>query len=448
MERMKLKRRPGHTELPMPLWLQGGFEFFQCALLSALVVVLPLVGVWFADGFKDRTFESLGRLAGQAWLLIHGVPLQLHLSGGGGGPEGLSGTLSLIPLGLTLIPFFLSWRTGRRLARASYTDQLWQALAGALTVYALVGAATAYLVRTDEVDVSVLAGALIPLVAAGAGLLVGAYREAGSWARLIGVDAAAWVRRTSQHSRWAGSYLWAVIRAGLLAIATAVCLSAVLLASTIAIHWAEIVEIYEKLGPGVVGGSVLTVVQLGLIPNFVGWTLAWASGAGFAIGTGSSLTPMATTVGPMPSLPVLGALPTGELSFGLAGLMLPVMAGVLAGWWFVREGENHFDEWLAIKVRARWFTATASTLCLSVLIGAVTGGCAALVAWLTNGSLGIGRLVDIGADPWRTALWVAAEAAVGVVIGAAAGPWLEREPRRRPRRERATKAATRRRTNA
>ncbi|NKX53182.1 cell division protein PerM [Arthrobacter mobilis] len=426
---MKLIRRPGQTELPMPLWLQGGFEFFQCALLSALAVVLPLVGVWFADGFKDRTFESLGRLAGQAWLLIHGVPLQLQLSAAGS-EQTLSGTLSLVPLGLTLIPFFLSWRAGRRLARASYTDQLWQALAGALTVYALIGAATAYLVRTDEVEISLLAGALIPLLAAGAGLLVGAYREAGSWARLIGVDAAAWVRRTSQHSRWAGSYLWAVIRAGLLSLGAIVCLSAILLAVTIAIRWADIVEIYEQLSPGIVGGAVLTVVQLGLIPNFVGWTMAWSSGAGFAIGTGSSLTPMATTVGPLPSVPVLGALPTGELSFGLAGLMLPVVAGVLAGWWFVREGENHFDEWLAIKVRARWFTATVSTLCLAVLIGAVAGCCAALVAWLTNGSLGIGRLVEIGPDPWRTALWVAAEVAAGVVIGSAAGPWLEREPRR------------------
>ncbi|MFD1211829.1 DUF6350 family protein [Arthrobacter sp. GCM10027362] len=436
---MKLKRRLGQTELPMPLWLQGGFEFFQCALLSALAVVLPLVAVWFADGFKDRTFDSLGRLAGQAWLLIHGVPLQVA---GGDGSDALGGTLSLVPLGLTLIPFFLSWRAGRRLARASYTDQLWQALTGALTVYALIGAATASLVRTDEVGISVLAGALIPLIAAGAGLLVGARREAGSWARLIGVDAAAWVRKTSQHSRWAGSYLWAVIRAGLVAIAAAVCLSAALLAVAIAVHWAEIVEIYEQLSPGVVGGSVLTVVQLGLIPNFVGWTLAWASGAGFAIGTGSLLTPMETTVGPLPSVPVLGALPTGELSFGLAGLMLPMAAGVLAGWWFIREGENHFDEWLAIKVRARWFTATVSTLCLGVLIGAVTGCCAALTAWLTKGSLGIGRLVDLGPDPWQTALWVGAEAAVGVLIGAAAGPWLEREPRRR------REGAFRRRTNA
>jgi hypothetical protein len=140
---------------------------------------------------------------------------------------------------------------------------------------------------------------------------------------------------------------------------------------------------------------------------------------------------MATTVGPLPSVPVLGALPTGELSFGLAGLMLPVVAGVLAGWWFVREGENHFDEWLAIKIRARWFTAIASTLCLGALVGVAAGGCAALVAWLTNGSLGIGRLVNLGADPLQLALWLAAEVAVGVVIGSASGPWLEREPRRR-----------------
>ena len=33
-------------------------------------------------------------------------------------------------------------------------------------------------------------------------------------------------------------------------------------------------------------------------------------------------------------------------------LVVPVLAGVLAGWWFLREGENHFDEWLSIKVPA------------------------------------------------------------------------------------------------
>ena len=412
----------------MPLWLQGVFEFFQCALLSAILVLLPLVGVWFADGFDDRSFDSLARLGGQAWLLIHGVPLELAIQTGSSSAETLRGTLSLVPLGLMLVPFFLSWRAGRRLARASYTDQLWQALGGALGTYAAAGGATAYLVRTDEVDISTVAGALIPLVPAGAGLIVGAYREAGSWGRLIGVDAAAWVARTSQHSRWAGSYVWAAVRAGLLAVTAAVSLSALLLAVDLGLHWAEIVEIYEQLGAGIIGGAVLTVAQLGLVPNLVVWTLAWSSGAGFAIGSGSSIGPLATTVGPMPAFPVLGALPTGELSYGLAALALPVLAGVLAGWWFLREGENHFDEWLSIKIQARWFTASGSTVVLGLFVGAVAGAATAGLVWLSNGSLGIGRLTEIGPDPIWTALWVAGEVAVGTMLGYAVAPWLEREP--------------------
>ena len=61
----------------MPLWLQGAFESAQAALLSAVLVVLPLVAVWWADGFKDRTPDALAQLAGQAWLIIHAVPLTL-----------------------------------------------------------------------------------------------------------------------------------------------------------------------------------------------------------------------------------------------------------------------------------------------------------------------------------------------------------------------------------
>jgi hypothetical protein len=124
---------------------------------------------------------------------------------------------------------------------------------------------------------------------------------------------------------------------------------------------------------------------------------------------------------------VLAAIPSGPLDYAVVALTVPVLAGVLAGWWFLREGENHFDEWLAIKIRARWFTATVSTLVLGVLCGLVAGLMTACLAWLARGSAGIGRLTDIGPDPLWTGVWVAAEVGAGVVIGYAAGPWLERE---------------------
>ena len=119
---MKLRAdQTGQRGLPMPLWLQGALESAQAAVISALVVVAPIVMVWATAGFQHDGFDVLARLAGQAWLLIHGVPLLLDTAGAGSAAQPESGTLSLIPLGLALIPFLLAWRAGRRLARASYT---------------------------------------------------------------------------------------------------------------------------------------------------------------------------------------------------------------------------------------------------------------------------------------------------------------------------------------
>jgi hypothetical protein len=411
----------------MPLWLQGAIETAQAAVISALVVIAPIVAVWATAGFHNSAFDSLARLAGQAWLLIHGVPLQLADAGSGAAGSGGSGMLTLVPLGLTLIPFLLAWRAGRRLARASYTDQLWQALLGSFVVYAAFGAATGFVCRTADVVINLWYAMLVPLIPYALGMVIGARREAGSWSRLIGVDAVAWISHTSQHSRWAGSYLASAAKAGFVALASALALASVLLAVDLLIHWNLVVAVYEALDAGALGGAVLTIAQLGYLPNLAVFALAWASGSGFAMGVGSQVGPLGTATGPLPSIPIFAAIPTGALEYGFVALVVPVLAGLLAGWWFLREGENHFDEWLSIKVHARWFTATVSTLALGVLVGAAAGLMSAGLAWLAGGSAGLGRLTDIGPDPLWTAGWVAAEVGIGVVIGYAAGPWLERQ---------------------
>lgn len=415
----------------MPLWLQGGLESAQAAIISALAVIAPIVAVWATSGFRDTHLDVLARLAGQAWLVIHGVPLYLTTVGEGAAARPEAGTLSLIPLGLTLIPFLLAWRAGRRLARASYTDQLWQALLGSWLVYAAFGIATGFVCRTDEVGVFLWWAALLPLVPFALGMVIGARREAGSWSRLIGVDAVDWIARTSQHSRWAGSYLASAAKAGFVAVMAALAISSALLAADLFIHWNLVVAVYEGLDAGAMGGAVLTIAQLGFIPNLAVFALAWVSGSGFALGAGSQVGPLGTAVGPLPSVPVLAAIPAGPLDFGFVALVVPVLAGVLAGWWFLREGENHFDEWLSIKVRTRWFTAAVSTLALGIMIGAAAGVLAGVLAWIARGSAGIGRLTDIGPDPLWTAVWLAAEVGIGVVVGYAAGPWLERRQQQR-----------------
>src|SRR5512141_3201604 len=106
---MKLRAdQTGERGLPMPLWLQGARESAQAAIISALVVAAPILAVWTTAGFLNSAPDALARLAGQAWLLIHGVPLLLDTAGAAAQPQ--SGVLSLTPLGLTLIPFLLAWR--------------------------------------------------------------------------------------------------------------------------------------------------------------------------------------------------------------------------------------------------------------------------------------------------------------------------------------------------
>lgn len=109
------------------------------------------------------------------------MPIQIHNLGPETDPSSVSGWFTLIPLGLSLIPLFFAMRAGRRIARASYTDQLWQGLLGAFTAYGLVGLATGFLVSNDYASVNVVAAALLPLVIVFFGLLIGARREAGSW---------------------------------------------------------------------------------------------------------------------------------------------------------------------------------------------------------------------------------------------------------------------------
>ncbi len=409
----------------MPLGLQGAFEAAQVFVISALVIVVPLAAVWFSGGFAEKHPSAIARMAGQFWLVIHGVPLHLSVTNGPSSASVEDGTFSLLPLGLVLIPFFLSWRAGRRLARASYTDQLWQPLLGSLMVYAAAGLATGFVCSTPGVQAPLLASMLLPVVPAGLGLVIGARREAGSWGRLIGVNAADWIAKTSQDQRWAGSYVWTVARSGFVALMAALSLASLLLAIDLATRWADISGVYQGLRAGAVGGAALTLGQLGFMPNLAVWSLAWSSGAGFNLGAGSTATPLETVVAPVPPIPLLAALPTGNLVWGFAAVAIPVLAGMLAGWWFVRAGENHLDEWLSLKLRRRWLSLPGSTLLLGVAVGTVVAVLSGILFWLSSGSIGLGRFTEVGPNPLLAALWLGAEVGAGVVLGSLAGPWLE-----------------------
>lgn len=412
--------------MPMPLWLQGVVELIVTALFSALAVFAAMSAVWATKGFGDMEFSSVAAMSAHLWLLIHGVPLDLAAAFGAS-----AGTMTLVPLGLSILPLLLCYRSGRRLARASYEGEfLIPVLSGSVT-YALISSAMYGWASPHPQPLQALNAALVPLGIVVAGLMWGGYREARSLSRMVGVDTAEQISQMSQYSRWAGSYAWAVVRAAVVAFVALVGLGAVLLGIGILAGWSQIVATYQELHAGAVGDTAVTLLQLGFLPNLVIYAIAWSTGAGFSFGAGTSVGLTSSDVGTLPMLPILGAVPESMGTFGLVGLLVPLGAGAIAGWWFLREGEDHLDEWVALKVPFRSLSALISAVVLGVMTGIMTSFGALWLGWISYGSLGIGRFTEVGAEPLtfaaHTALTVGAGVTFGMLLSRALVPDSSRE---------------------
>lgn len=398
--------------MPMPLWLQGVVELIVTALFSALAVFAAMSAVWATKGFGDMEFSSVAAMSAHLWLLIHGVPLDLAAAFGAS-----AGTMTLVPLGLSILPLLLCYRSGRRLARASYEGEfLIPVLSGSVT-YALISSAMYGWASPHPQPLQALNAALVPLGIVVAGLMWGGYREARSLSRMVGVDTAEQISQMSQYSRWAGSYAWAVVRAAVVAFVALVGLGAVLLGIGILAGWSQIVATYQELHAGAVGDTAVTLLQLGFLPNLVIYAIAWSTGAGFSFGAGTSVGLTSSDAGTLPMLPILGAVPESMGSFGLVGLLVPLGAGAIAGWWFLREGEDHLDEWVALKVPFRPLSALISAVVLGVMTGIMTSFGALWLGWISYGSLGIGRFTEVGAEPLTFAVHTALTVGAGVTFG-------------------------------
>jgi hypothetical protein len=410
----------------MPLWLQGVVELIVTALFSALAVFAAMSAVWATKGFGDMEFSSVAAMSAHLWLLIHGVPLDLAAAFGAS-----AGTMTLVPLGLSILPLLLCYRSGRRLARASYEGEfLIPVLSGSVT-YALISSAMYGWASPHPQPLQALNAALVPLGIVVAGLMWGGYREARSLSRMVGVDTAEQISQMSQYSRWAGSYAWAVVRAAVVAFVALIGLGAVLLGIGILAGWSQIVATYQELHAGAVGDTAVTLLQLGFLPNLVIYAIAWSTGAGFSFGAGTSVGLTSSDAGTLPMLPILGAVPESLGTFGLVGLLVPLVAGAIAGWWFLREGEDHLDEWVALKVPFRPLSALISAVVLGVMTGIMTSFGALWLGWISYGSLGIGRFTEVGAEPLtfaaHTALTVGAGVTFGMLLSRALVPDSSRE---------------------
>ncbi len=387
------------------------FAGFEALLVAAIGVAIPLLLatlMWAIQFGFGPDWAIFWRGAVDVWLIGHGVDVTFTLdeltAATIGATAGTVVLVTIAALGFALLTLVLGVRAGARVAETGHR------LLGELTAFVVFGGASLLLTLSavhPAARPSIWQGALLPALVFGVGLVLGVLRaDADRGAETHG-RLATWV--ASVHPRVRAG-LRAALTAGAASVMLVMLVSAVTATIVLATGYAQVIRLYEALHTEVLGGIVLTAGQFAFVPNVVIWVASWFAGPGFALGVGSQVSPLGTAVGPLPAIPLLGALPSGELSFGYVGLAVPIVAAFLAA--------------TAVRPALMRAVGDGSRLAWSAfvtLVGAAAGGLLfGMLATASAGALGPGRFEQVGPDAVAVGFASALEFAIGLALGFAA----------------------------
>ncbi|MEV4463266.1 DUF6350 family protein [Micromonospora echinofusca] len=385
--RVPAPRAGGPRRSRAPLVVAAGVAAGWAALTSWLPVALVLWLFQLSEGAASVPGALRAGLAG--WLLGHGVPLDTP-----------AGPLGLAPLALTALVLWRLARAGVHASRAigargGRSPRQALLAAGAVGVaYALLGVFGAVLAGASPVRAG------LTLVVLGTlGALVGSARTTHV-AGLLAV-------RSPEPLRDG-------IRTGLVAALLILGAGAGAAGLAVAIGGGDAADLIGAYRTGVAGQAGITLVSLAYAPNAAIWAVSYLLGPGFAVGTDTAVRTSEVSVGALPAVPLLAGLPRGPVDGLGAGLLaVPVLAGMAAGWLLARRLLR-----LAVDDRAplRWGPLLGPAVIAGPVAGLLLGAAAAGSA----GSLGDGRLAEVGPVAWQVAAVATAVVTVGALVGAAA----------------------------
>ena len=387
------------------------FAGFEALLVAAIGVAIPLLLatlMWAIQFGFGPDWAIFWRGAVDVWLIGHGVDVTFTLdeltAATIGATAGTVVLVTIAALGFALLTLVLGVRAGARVAETGHR------LLGELTAFVVFGGASLLLTLSavhPAARPSIWQGALLPALVFGLGLVLGVLRADADRGADTHGRLATWVASVNPRVR-AG--LRAALTAGAASVMLVMLVSAVTATVVLATGYAQVIRLYEALHTEVLGGIVLTAGQFAFVPNVVIWVASWFAGPGFALGVGSQVSPLGTAVGPLPAIPLLGALPTGELSFGYVGLAVPIVAAFLAA--------------TAVRpalVRAVGDGSRLAWSAFAALVGGAVGGLLfGVLAAASAGALGPGRFDHVGPDALAVGLASALEFAIGLALGFAA----------------------------
>ncbi|RBY89908.1 DUF6350 family protein [Blastococcus sp. TF02A-26] len=381
------RRTPGH-----PVWWAAA----AAGALSALGLVglgLALVVVQTLDPTGGLPVSGSASLAGRLWLLAHGGRLELD-----------SGPLAVAPLLLTIGVGWALSRLGRGVVAVGGITAGRAAAEVVAEVVAVVVAVHTLLVLLVAVAIGAPGRGLLQAVAGAAVLAVlttgwGAARESGLLDDVL-------------------DRLPAPVRPALRGAAAGLLTALALCTAVVAIAVAADAQGYARLSADLGGSGAGTVGSLGLalllLPNAAAAVLGLAAGPGFSVGAGTLVSVHGVSLGPLPALPLLAALPDTQAVPLIAWVSqaIPVVAGLVAG--------------TAVGRRLGSGGGSVVAGLAGLGSGLLVGVGAAVVAWAGGGVLGDGGLAEVGAPPLATGIAVAAQAGIAGAVGAALTRWRVR----------------------
>lgn len=385
--------------------LIGGLDAIVVAGSVLVFLVAGTTLSWWLDSGMTTDWVSSFRIAGDIWFAAHGVGLNFAASELGA----LSipaFVFSALPLGSALLIFCLGWRGGIRLYGSA---DLWPGWLGALLVYGGFSALVLALSATEQLSANPVAAYFLPsllyLSGVVSGSLFGSLPHSAIKLNLASerVTGRVWLESLNSKVHWVVRSLASpALRAGTGFVFALQAVSAVVLAVLVAVNWLGVIQLYEQLQGGVFGGLGSTLLQLAFLPNLTFFVSTWLTGVGFAIGTASSVSPLGTALGPIPTVPVFATIPAGESAVGMLILVLPALIALLA----TVAVKKHTGE-----ARHNFATPLSSSIAMGLSIGFVAAAEMALLALITRLSIGPGRMQDVGADPLWVFVWIFLEVA-------------------------------------
>ena len=334
----------------------------QQVIRSILIILFPLAFIalfaWATAGSTYGTTSDPMRAAVWLWLGAHLTPFYIT-------SNEITGYLSYLPIGAVILPW-LTMRNGyRRSLQVIQNKKISRAyfILSYTLVYLLLAAVTV----NSQISIDWLRGVITLFI-----LLL-----------------------TATSSFKLDSFVklpWQIFLF-ILGIGGLVFSTSLLLNFSTAKNLAVVIQ------PGIFGGVLLLLLQLLYLPNIAFASLSYILGSGFSLGAATTISPFVFDLREIPAIPVLAALPTGKhMWLAILSLLVAVYG------------------WINLDLISKLDINKKSKLQLKIRFVAISIAGAAILAFITSGSLISANMSPVGVNSLRICVVIAAQLLLVILV--------------------------------